>query len=186
MYVNKKTYSIKKLQQFVVALNLYKTFFEKQLAKLQVNDLACVYLQVELKKISRLLGQYNQILTALKSPEKRFKKLCQDTLNAVAYYEKENPNHSEQRTNSLTMVKEYVSLLATSKETADEKYAQLAKFIASQLAAVELDHNKNRFSRFFTYSNLAKAYMQVLRDNFIPCEQKSSEQPSFFHEPRAI
>lgn len=117
--------------------------------------------------IGARLQQYNAIIATQATSESRYQKLVTDLQQALEQYSKQYPKHAPQREKSILNLKELLQKLEPSHATLENKRTVLAQAIIAELNAVEADHNRDTMSRMFTRSNLAQAYMQVLRDNCI-------------------
>lgn len=170
MFVQREVDSIKNLQKMLAFLHEQKKESKlktKTDTQQSVLDLRIVRLQ-------------SQVAT-FTDAEKAYQKLSHDLESALDDYETNCPKHAEQRTLSISRMREWLKILQANVQTAAEKHLALAKSIVRELNSVEGDHNKSTFSFWFTESRLARVYMNVLRGNcinpndekYLPIEEKT-------------
>jgi hypothetical protein len=169
MYVDRSVCSLSDYKLAVQLLKQTKQEYEAQQCKFRychsgffVNPVSGI-----LQLIAIRLQEYNAIIATQATSESKYQKLSAAIKQAIEQYSKQHPKHASQREQSLLNLKELLQKLELSNATPESKYVALSQAIIAELNAVEADHNKDNLSRMFTTSNLATAYMQVLRDNCI-------------------
>ncbi|MCL5260375.1 MAG: hypothetical protein M1561_01640 [Gammaproteobacteria bacterium] len=165
MYVSRKVLSVNNMQQIVSTLRKQKIDLQQEFG--EASNIAILWLPLETQAIEGQIAQLEQKISLLSDEKSAFQKLSLDIEQAIDSYEKNCPKHAEQRTGSIFRVREWLELLRSSNKSAAKKRLDLGRCIVRELNAVENDHNKSSFSRLFTESRLARAYIEVLRDNSI-------------------
>lgn len=154
MNVSRAVLSISNLQQTIVILQKQKAELQQKLDNNTIN-------------LDARISHLQQWLELVSNPKQAWQKLCVDIEQAMNQYEKNYPEHTEQRSNSIFRIREWLAIMRANKCSDSNKHRLLAKCIIRELNAVEHDHNKSNFSKLFTESRLARAYMEVLRINCI-------------------
>lgn len=180
MYVSRKVLSVSNMQQIVSTLQRQKLDLQQEFG--EATNIAILWLPLETQAIESQIAQLENKISLISDEKSAFQKLSLDIEQAIDSYEKNYPSHAEQRTGSIFRIREWLELLKSSDRSYAEKRLDLGRCIVRELNAVESDHNKSSFSRLFTESRLARAYMGVLRDNSI---DPNSEQYLYI-EPRTV
>jgi len=181
MYVSRKVLSVNNMQQIISALQKQKVDLQQEFG--EASNITSLWLTLETQDIESQIAQFERKISLISEEKSAFQKLATDIEQAINNYEKNCSKHAEQRTESIFRVKEWLELLKSSDKPNSEKRSDLGRCIVRELNAVEHDHNKSSFSKLFTESRLARAYMEVLRDNSI---DPTSEQYLANIEPKTV
>lgn len=166
MYVVREVLSINQMEQIVIALQKQKNQLQQEFGGYG-SGIAILWLNAELQSIDSKIDHFKRRVALISDQKYAYEKLSGDVTQAINSYEATCPNHAEQRSESIFRVKEWLQLLKANKNSVTDKHLQLARCIVHELNAVEHDHNQSTFSKLFTESRLARAYMEVLRENCI-------------------
>ncbi|MCL5261380.1 MAG: hypothetical protein M1561_06920 [Gammaproteobacteria bacterium] len=177
MYVERAVWSVRGLTSAIEFLTKTQREYECEAKLTFTSGFYLTWIHKMIRLTKQNIEKYKILLTAQASIETRYQKLYSDISAALANYNKNCSKHSQQRTNSIATLQKVLNDTTNSSLSLSEKYDRLSQAIVLELNAVERDHNKDTFSKIFTFSRLAETYIEVLRDNCInPNDPKYSAE----------